>query len=141
MELLLDIDEKLCKCGCGASLENRRPNVLFATKKCRDEYNNRKRAKRLELKKHDRRHDEFEAWCEYDLQHPEVRQGIDQEARTVVQCAHEPNIGAIIEYRIRMWMGIPVPNAFKKFYAERWWREHPEYANLFNRSHDLRSKA
>ena len=65
MELLLDIDEKLCKCGCGASVEFRRPNVLFATRKCRDDYYNQLRADRKEKEAEQRKDAEREAFDAY----------------------------------------------------------------------------
>ena len=42
-----------------------------------------------------------------------------------------PNINAIIEYEIRMLRSIKIPNAYKKYYREKFIREHPEYKELF----------
>jgi len=134
MNLFNEFPEKVCKCGCGENLEHRRPNVQFATKKCRDDYYNSIRAQLKENAKQCQRDEEEKAWREFDERNPNVYDYIKSDLLKLIGTTEGAlSVGAVIEYQVRMIWGQKIPNAYKKFYREKFIREYPEYAHLFER--------
>jgi len=73
---------------------------------------------------------EREAWAEFDMANPDIYNTIELDLM-LMNCLGKLSVGAVIEYKIRMLSGVKVPNAYKKFYREKFIAEHPEYKHLF----------
>ena len=74
-------------------------------------------------------------WQEFHNKHPEIWRAIlmwfselnDRKQEGRRHPIGKISIGAIIDYRIRMWHGYKVPNYCKKYYRELFIKTFPEH--------------
>ena len=118
------------------SEKKKRYRALYCSDGCRNHAKIKRAQEKLEDTITDRQRQEElkrEAWEIFDKSHPNVWSEIVTRTRHLINCGYDPLTGAVIEYWIRGIMGIKIPNAYKKFYREKFIREYPEYAHLFER--------
>ena len=133
---IIDLNQTCMFCGDELAYRKKRYNAKYCSASCRDHAKIERAEKKVEEKlarKQKQRDLEREAWEEYDNRFPTIYEEIESDAVFIADngLVGHLSIGAIIEYRIRMWLGFQIPNAYKKYYREKFIRERPEYAELF----------
>jgi len=147
---ILDIEtiENLAQCGAGVfsdlfgepALPCKNPRCFrippdgreYCDGACRAEASRIRKAEDEASEAQKRINAEHEAWREYDRDNPQVWEIIRTDLYGKLEhFLGKVSIGAVIEYKVRMIFGYHIPNAYKKFYREKFITEHPEYKELF----------
>jgi len=141
------INEKPAQCGADAVLdifgEPARPCMnpncsaippigrKYCNGTCRAEASRIRLARWQDEHRRRQRDEEEKAWREFDAKNLSVWLIIVSEALAFIEMGKVPSFGAIIEYKVRLMQGVKIPNAYKKFYREKFIGEYPEYKHLF----------
>ena len=117
------------------SEKKKRYNALYCSDGCRNRAKIKRARERIETIIADMRYqrdEEEKAWREFDERNPNVYDYIKSDLLKLIGATEGAlSVGAVIEYQVRMIWGQKIPNAYKKFYREKFIREYPEYAKLF----------
>ena len=119
--------QKRCDCGCNEPL----PRGVHGLTKYKPGHRAWMLYAEKLTKEYKRKTGEEKGYDKFLIRHPNVKPIVWAEAESFCEMKKEPRFGAIIEYKIRLILGIPVSNGHKKFFKRDFIREHPEYEHLF----------